>query len=135
MMGAPGDHITYHSDGSVWNTFNGIKTKGEQFQPFSSFKGSHNLVGLEFTTDLSKKSGVPQYEMKRKRLDSTVYINVRPFIKKSADVGIYVTLLEPGKYSLLEKIETFAREIHLYPYLSPWLVLTVYFSGHRERKK
>ena len=68
MMGAPGDHITYHSDGSVWNTFNGIKTKGAQFQPFSLFKGSHNLVGMGFTTDLSKKSGVPQYEMKRKKV-------------------------------------------------------------------
>lgn len=129
MMGK-GDHISYHVDGSVWNTVNGVVQKVAQFQPLTSFKGSHQLSAMAFSTHLSENLEVPQYKMRK--LDSAVYIDVRLFLKRSADVGVNVSLLEPGKYSLLEKVETFAREIHLYPCLNPWLVVTVYFSGYRK---
>jgi hypothetical protein len=110
------------------------KLRGAQFQPFSLFKGSHNLVGMGCTTDLSKKSGVPQYEMKRKRLDSIVYIDVRPFIKECRCRNQCNTI-RTRKIFVVGEDRDLAREIHLYPYLNPWLVLTVYFSGHREGKK
>lgn len=132
-LGGRGNHTSYHKDGSLWHTVNGVKQKTAQFQPLSSFKGSHQLSGMGFSTDMSGSPAMPSYTMKK--LDSAVYVDVRPYIKKSADVGVNITLLEPKKYSLLEGIESFASEIHLYPYLNPWLVITIYASGHRERRK
>jgi len=131
-FGGNGNHSSYHKDGSLWRTFNGIRQRIAQFQPLNSFKGSHQLSSMAFTTEMSGSPAAPPYVMKK--LDSAVYIDVRPYVKKKLDIGVNLTLLEPERYSSLQGIKSFAREIHLYPCFNPWLVITIYESDSQRRR-
>lgn len=121
-----GHHTSYHKDGSVWSTRNGVKKKLAQYQPPKSFKGKYNLWSMGLLSFIIGESeAAPPYKMAK--LDSAIHIDVRPYKKKHVGIGIRMILLEPKKYSLLKGIEPTAKEIHVYPsYGYPWPVIMVY---------
>jgi hypothetical protein len=121
-----GHHTSYHRDGSVWSTHNGVKKKLGQYQPLKSFKGKHYLWSMGLSSFIIGESeAAPPYMMAK--LDSAIHIDVRPYKKKHVGIGIRMILLEPKNYSLLKGIEPTAKEIHVYPsYGYPWVVIMVY---------
>lgn len=126
------NHTSYHKDGSVWTTRNGKTSKVAQHQPFNSFKGKQLLSRMIFTTEMSRSPATPPYKMKE--LDAAVHIE-RPYEATGADIGVNLTLLEPKRYSLLEGIEFFTMEIHLYPSSNPWLVISIFPSDPQLRQR
>lgn len=115
-------HSSFHRDGSLWITHNGISEKIAQFQSLDDFKGSHQLSGFNFSQDVTKLR-IPDYEMKK--LNAVVLLDTRTYASKT-HIGCNITLLEPKRYDLLTGIETFASEIHLYTQYYPWLVISIY---------
>jgi hypothetical protein len=125
-------HTSYHKDGSVWNTHNGVRTKLAQHQPLKSFKGRLNLSNMIFSNRMGQVDAAPPFKMGK--LDSAIHIDVRPY-KKHLGIGIRLILLEPGKYSLLKGIEHDAKEIHVYPGFDPWVAVMVYETEFPPRYK
>ncbi len=73
-------HTSYHHDGSVWLTQNGVRKKIAQFDPLDKFKGSHNLSSFGFSQDIKKLRTV-DYEMKK--LNAIVLIDTRTYKSKT----------------------------------------------------
>lgn len=119
-----GYHTSYHKDGSVWVTRNGVTKKIAQHQPFKSFKGKYYLWNMGLSTVIGQAEAAPLYKMKK--LDSAIHIDVRPYKKNHVGIGIRMILLEPKKYSMLKGIEPAAKEIHVYPGFEPWFAIIVY---------
>jgi hypothetical protein len=117
-------HTSYHKDGSVWNTHNGVRRKLAQHQPLKSFQGRLHLSNMIFSNRMGQVGAAPLFKMGK--LDSAIHIDVRPYKKKRLGIGIRLILLEPGKYLLLKGIERVAKEIDVYPGFQPWFVVIVY---------
>ena len=97
-----GYHTSYHKDGSVWHTRNGVTKKIAQRQPLKSFKGKSYLWNMALSNVVGQVEAAPPYQMKK--LDSAIDIDVRPYKKKHVGIGIRMILLEPKKYSMLVRI-------------------------------
>jgi hypothetical protein len=130
--GKGGYHTSYHMDGSVWSTHNGVKNKLAQYQPLKSFKGKQFLWNMVLSNMIGEVEAAPPYKMAK--LDSAIHIDVRPYKKKQMGIGIRMILLEPKKYSLLKGIEPTPKEMHVYPsYGYPWQVIMVYETEFAPR--
>jgi hypothetical protein len=123
-VGEGDNHTSYHRDGSVWETHNGITKKRAQCQPFKSFKGKQNLWFMGFSNTIGEVEAAPPYKMRK--LDSSLHIDVRPYKKKHVGIGIRMMILEPKRYSLLKGIDPIAKEVHVYPGSEPWFAIIVY---------
>jgi hypothetical protein len=115
-------HSSYHRDGNVFKTVNGVIKKIATFEPLDAIKGTAQIASFGFTTNLSKLP-FPEYKM-QKKLHNIIFVDVRTY-KHRDDVGFNITLLEPRRYDLLVGIENIRSEIHLYTRFTPWLLLTI----------
>lgn len=127
-----GHHRSYHKDGSVWVTQKGVPKRLAQHQPFKSFRGKLYLWNMVLSNVIGEVEAAPPYKMRK--LDSAIHIDVRPYKKKNLGIGIRMILLEPKKYSLLEGMESTAREIHVYPVFQPWFAIIVYETDFLSKK-
>ncbi len=120
-------HMSLHKDGSFWTTFDGESKKGYQIKPLDKFKGRHQLVVFDFVPDITQIV-TPDYRMNK--LDSVIFVDTRAYNEQTR---LYITctidLIEPNKYQLLEGIERFGGEIHVYTQFKqivPWIVISIH---------
>lgn len=97
----------------------GSDEKVTQFQPLSSFKGSHQLSDMAFSTKMNKRA-IPPYTMKK--LDTAVYIDVRPYMSA---YRMQYSVARTKKILVVGGIESFVSEIHPYPCFTTWIVITI----------
>jgi hypothetical protein len=117
-------HISYHVDGTAWLTQDGKVRqimKDTKLSPLTDFKDSYQLFTCGFSQDINK---LHTLDYGRKKLDAVVYIDTRSY-KSKTHIGCNISLLEPRRNDLLEPIESFASEIHIYTQFTPWIVVTI----------
>ena len=122
-------HMSLHKDGSFWATFDGNPKKEFQIEPLDKLKRRFQLVSFGFIPDITQIV-TPDYIMNK--LDSVIFVDTRTYVKNKPS-RLYITcnidLIEPKNYQLLEGIEKFGGEIHIYTQFKqivPWIVISIY---------
>jgi hypothetical protein len=115
-------HFSLHKSGWFYTTYEGKTEKHYQLEPLDKFKRKHQLASFTFSQDITKLT-TPDYKMKK--LNSVILVDVRAYTSKPF-VVCNIDVVEPKRFDLLEGIEKFANEIHIYTQYIPWIVISVY---------
>ena len=125
-------HLTYHNDGSRWETEGDSPAQPEGYGPrLDKFDGIEQISGFTFPTQVTEITEEFPYQMKK--LDAIIHVDVRAYPEGGILCDVY--LLEPGRFDLIDPrkndVPMFApfsedpTEIHLLTTVNPWVLVTI----------
>lgn len=125
-------HISYHFDGNVYDNWSGKTRKTGVLPALKDLKGCHQLVGVGFTSDLSRMHDTPLYHLKK--LDAIVNIDVRQYKR---GVGCQLYMVKPNGHDIIGQMMKWQNrpqvtEIHTFTRCNPWISLVLYSDVYKE---
>ena len=119
-------HMSYHSDGKMFETVDGIVKQIGERSPLIGFKGRMDMITFGFVNNLTQVRGVG-LDYNLGRVDAAIYLDMRTYVNEGTSMNCTIELLEPDCWDLLKGIGQYRglRQVHVFTSYNPWILIRI----------